>query len=208
MSEKCRFAQLLLLEDQMRKNNIRIAALALIVLVFLSCPNLFTSTGGKGGSLSGNGASRSVFDSGRECRDRAGSQCCSSIDFGCSRSDGAAARWLCDRGERREWFSLHCRAIMGEPERCVGLLESQNARPHLLQSGSRKHFSAYLSYEDQAGTRRKIESGDRRGNRVGTREERTAPACAWSDVLHDVEDTVSERRRQELSCTRDVSCCG
>src|SRR5260370_26430577 len=92
MSEKCRFAQLLLLEDQMRKNNIRIAALALIVLVFLSCPNLFTSTGGKGGSLSGNGASRSVFDSGRECRDRAGSQCCSSIDFGCSRSDGAALR--------------------------------------------------------------------------------------------------------------------
>ncbi len=42
---------------------------------------------------------------------------------------------------------------MGEPERCVGLLESQNARPHLLQSGSRKHFSAYLSYEDQAKTR-------------------------------------------------------
>src|SRR5258708_40100976 len=38
MSEKCRFAQLLLTEDQMRKNNIRIAALALIVLVFLSCP--------------------------------------------------------------------------------------------------------------------------------------------------------------------------
>src|SRR6266436_4494112 len=38
MSEKCRFAQLLLLEDQMWKNNIRIAALALIVLVFLSCP--------------------------------------------------------------------------------------------------------------------------------------------------------------------------
>src|SRR5260370_36107375 len=38
MSEKCRFAQLLLAEDQMRKNNIRIAALALIVLVFLSCP--------------------------------------------------------------------------------------------------------------------------------------------------------------------------
>src|SRR6266436_4494113 len=80
--------------------------------------------------------------------------------------------------------------------------------PHLLQSGSRKHFSAYLSYEDQAGTRRKIESGDRRGNRVGTREERTAPACAWSDVLHDVEATVSERRRQELTSTRDVSCCG
>src|ERR1700746_84216 len=38
MSEKCRFAQLLLTEDQMRKTNIRIAALALIVLVFLSCP--------------------------------------------------------------------------------------------------------------------------------------------------------------------------
>src|SRR6267154_879543 len=38
MSEKYRFAQLLLTEDQMRKINIRSAALALIVLVFLSCP--------------------------------------------------------------------------------------------------------------------------------------------------------------------------
>src|SRR5713226_6542737 len=38
MSEKRRFAQLLLTEDQMRKINIRIVALALIVLVFLSCP--------------------------------------------------------------------------------------------------------------------------------------------------------------------------
>src|SRR5260370_1085455 len=38
MSEKCRFAQLLLTEDQMRKINIRIAALPLIVLIFLSCP--------------------------------------------------------------------------------------------------------------------------------------------------------------------------
>src|SRR5712664_3014009 len=38
MSEKCRFAQLLLTEDQMRKINIRIAALPLIVLIFLSRP--------------------------------------------------------------------------------------------------------------------------------------------------------------------------
>src|SRR5262249_6006319 len=38
MSEKFGFAQLLLEEDQMRKSNIRIAALALIVLVFLSGP--------------------------------------------------------------------------------------------------------------------------------------------------------------------------
>src|SRR3974390_1280074 len=97
---------------------------------------------------------------------------------------------------------------MGELERCVGLLESQNARPHLLQCGSRKYFSACLFYEDQAGTRGKIESGDRRGNRVGAREERTALACAWSDVLHDVQAAVSERRRQELASPRDVSGCG
>jgi hypothetical protein len=38
MSEKYGYAQLFLTEDQMRKINIRIADLALIVLVFLSCP--------------------------------------------------------------------------------------------------------------------------------------------------------------------------
>src|SRR5262249_12050855 len=106
------------------------------------------------------------------------------------------------------WFCLHCRASLGELQRCFGLLEFQDACPYLLQCGSRKHIFAYLSDEDQAGSGRKIEGGDRCGNCLGSGEERAAFGCAWSDVLHDVEAAVSERRRQELASTRDVSCSG
>ncbi len=66
---------------------------------------------------------------------------------------------------------------MGKPERCLGLLGSQNARPNLLQRGSCKHFFAYLFHEDEAGAGRKIEGGDQRGDRIGARN-KELPALA------------------------------
>src|SRR5271168_1760467 len=69
------------------------------------------------GSLSGHGASRSIFESGREGGDRAGPEFRSGIDFGCGRSDGAAAGWLRNCREGLERFRLHRPAILGEAHR-------------------------------------------------------------------------------------------
>ena len=41
----------------------------------------------------------------------------SGIDFGFSRSDGSATRWLRNRREGLEWLRLHRPAILGEADR-------------------------------------------------------------------------------------------
>src|SRR5580704_4358934 len=78
----------------------------------------------------------------------------------------------------------------------------------MLQFAGRKNFSADLSYEDQTGADRKIEGGDRRGNRFSTGQERTTCARSRSDVLHDVEAAVFRRPRQELASPPHVFCSG
>ena len=80
--------------------------------------------------------------------------------------------------------------------------------PHCFNAPAARTFLPILSDEDQTGAGRKIEGGDRSGYRVRTGKEGTAGACAGDDGLHDVEATVSERQRQELASTCHVLCFG
>ncbi len=191
----------------MRKINIGIAALALIVLVFLSCPICLRAQVEKAAPYPAMAPLDQYLipDENAEialARSAAPASISDAAEVMVLRRDGYATAVKGANG-----FLCIVERSWANPSDASDFWNPKMRAPTCYNRGSRKHFSAYLSYEDQAGTRRKIESGDRRGNRVGTREERTAPACAWSDVLHDVEATVSERRRQELASTRDVSCC-
>src|SRR5579872_2922881 len=74
-----------------------------------------------------------------------------------------------------------------------GLLESETARSSLLECSGGTVLPSAHDQKDRTGHSRTDESSDLRGYRRGHRQEGTARAGAWRDVLHVVEARLSGR---------------
>ncbi len=173
------------LEESMRKNNIRIAALALVVLVFLSCRICSRAQVEKTPYPAMAPLDQYLIsDENAEialARSAAPASVSNAAEVMVLRRDGYATAVKGSNG-----FLCIVERAWANPSDASDFWNPKMRAPTCYNSdGSCKHFSAYLSHEDQAGDGRKIEGGDQRGDiRIGAEKQGTAGPCAWSDVLH------------------------